>query len=276
MIHIVFQHADVDALKKSFELDETLSGQILEIKDDYAVGPLQNIYSDEGITARLNWWRKVLAGGDSDGKADTGEIDDNATVKHLKQSLINDPDEVAWLWIGPNKHDISGYYWLISQLEEFFGKIYILHLHNLPFLSEKGSVFYPDNIFQIAPKEFVKAKKLARPVTISEFEVDTEEWKKICEANSGVRTLDGGKKLRLHDYDEYDNELLKYVTSDYQKVNKIMHQYFAKSKYTTGDMYLLWRIKHLINEGKLVAQGEIKGMKDFELKIASDARENIQ
>jgi hypothetical protein len=267
MIHVVFQHADVDALRKSFELDETLSGQIIEIKDDYAVGPLQNIYTEEGATERLNWWRKVLAGGDSDGKADTGEVDDNATVKGLKQLLINEADQVTWLWIGPNNHDICGYYWFISQLEEFLGQLFILHLHNLPFLSEKGSIFYPDNIFQIPAKEFLKAKKLARSVTPSEFEIDTEEWKKIREANSGVRTLDSGKKLRLHDYDEYDNELLKYITPDYQKVNKIMHNYFAKSKYTTGDMYMLWRIKHLINEEKLVAQGEIKGMKDFEIRL---------
>ncbi len=267
MVHVVFQHADVDALRKSFQLDETLSGQIVEIKDEYAVGPLQNIYEQEGIAERLNWWRKVLAGGNIDGKADTGEVDDNATVNFLKELLINDPDEIAWLWIGPNKHDISGYHWLISQLEEFLGRIYILHLHNLPFLSEKGSIFYPDNIFQIPPKEFLKAKKLARPVTAAEFEIDSEEWKKICDLNKGVRTLEGGKKLRLHDYDEYDNELLKFITPEFQKVNKIMHQYFAKSKYTTGDMYLLWRIKYLIEEGKLLAQGEVKGMKDFEVKI---------
>ena len=71
MIHVVFQHNDVDALRKSFELDEALSGQVVEIKDDYAVGPLKNIYTEEGIAARMDWWRKVLAGGDRDGKVDT-------------------------------------------------------------------------------------------------------------------------------------------------------------------------------------------------------------
>ncbi len=87
--------------------------------------------------------------------------------------------------------------------------------------------------------------------------------------NKGVRTLEGGKKLQLHEYDEYDNELLKFITAEYQKVNKIMHNFFSKSKYTTGDMYLLWRIKYLINEGKLLAQGELKGMKDFEVRTNS-------
>jgi len=32
MIHIVYQQADVPALKKSFELDETPSGDVLEVQ----------------------------------------------------------------------------------------------------------------------------------------------------------------------------------------------------------------------------------------------------
>ena len=48
MIHVVFQQADVEALQKSFELDESMKGDILEIKDDFAVGPIKDIYNPEG------------------------------------------------------------------------------------------------------------------------------------------------------------------------------------------------------------------------------------
>jgi hypothetical protein len=37
MIHIVFEQANVAVLKSAIELDETLQGEIVEIKDDYAV-----------------------------------------------------------------------------------------------------------------------------------------------------------------------------------------------------------------------------------------------
>jgi hypothetical protein len=47
MIHIVFQEADIAALEKSFELDETLKADIIQVKDDYAVGPLANLYTEE-------------------------------------------------------------------------------------------------------------------------------------------------------------------------------------------------------------------------------------
>ena len=85
--------------------------------------------------------------------------------------------------------------------------------------------------------------------------------------NKGVRTLEGGKKLLQHEYDYYDSELLKLISPDWQKVNKLLHAFFSKSKNTTGDAYLLWRLKLMITEGKIDAQGEIKNMKDFEVKL---------
>jgi hypothetical protein len=269
MIHIVFQEADVEALKKSFELDETLAGEILEIKDDYAVGPLVNIYTPEGIEARKQWWRDVLSGGDYDGHVETGKVNDNQTVEVLIEKLESDPSEKCWIWAAQNKHDVSGYYWLVSQLQPFQGRIFILYLNNLPFINEKGHIFYPANLFQIQPREFVKAKKLARPVTLSEFEIDPDEWKKLCAEEKGVRILEGGKKLSQHDYDYFDTELLSFITGDWVKVNKLMSSFLGKAKQTTGDAFLLWRIKHLVSSGKIDAQGELKNMKDFEVKQKS-------
>ena len=45
MQHVVFQQEDVKTLSKSFELDDSLRGKIFEIKDDFAVGPLKDIYT---------------------------------------------------------------------------------------------------------------------------------------------------------------------------------------------------------------------------------------
>lgn len=266
MIHIVFQEADIAALEKSFELDETLKAEIIQVKDDYAVGPLMDIYTETGIQNRRQWWRDVLAGGDYDGHVDAGEVDDVKTVNALKERLDADTTGTIWIWAAPNKHDVCSYYWLMSQLKDYQGRIFILYLNNLPFLNEKGNLFYPENLFDIPAKEFVKAKKLAREITLSEFEVDPDEWAKICAENKGVRLLEGGKKLVQEDYDFYDTELKKFITGDWQKASKIIHHYLSKAKHTTGDMYLLWRLKTMMAQEIFDVQGNVGKMKDFELK----------
>jgi len=273
MIHIVFEQANVEALRKSFELDASLQGEIISIQDDYAVGPLQDIFSEEGIENRHNWWRSILQGGHYDGIADDGHVDDNKEVTELKVKLTETPEEAVWIWAAQNKHDVSGYYWLMSQLKDFQGRIFILYLNNLPFINEKGNIFYPTSLFQIQPKEFVKAKKLARPITLSEFEIDPDEFAKLCREDKGVRLLEGGKKLVQKGYDYYDNELLKFVTKDWQKVSKFFQQYFSKVKDTTGDAYLLWRISQMVEEGKVDMQGNRQNMKEFEVRLRATQSE---
>ena len=276
MIHIVFNAADTEVLQKAIELDASLQGDVIQVKDDYAVGPLLNIYTQEGIGARTQWWREVLAGGDYDGTVDKGEVNDPKLVIDLVSRLKDDETETIWIWAAQNKHDVSGYYWLMSQLKDFQGRVYILYLNNLPFINEKGNIFYPEWLHIIPPREFVKAKKLARPITLSEFEVDPDEWTRLCNENKGVRLLEGGKKLIQQDYDAYDYELKKFITGDWQKVSRLIHQFLAKAKNTTGDAYLLWRLKGMIAEGLFDVQGEVKKMKDFEVKTRLAAQQPIE
>jgi hypothetical protein len=272
MIHVVFNEPDLEVISKAIELDETLAGQILIVRDDYAVGPLENIYTTEGIENRKEWWRIVLEGGDYQHLLEEGIVNDELILEKLKEALHNDSNEEVWIWAAQNKHDVSGYFWLMSQLAEFQGRVMILYLNNLPFINEKGNIFYPEWLSQIPPREFIKAKKLARPITPSEFEVDTDEWSKICRDANGIRLLEGGKKLLPKPIEYYDNELLKFVTGDYQKASKIINQFLLKSKETTGDAFLLWRLKGFLASGIVELQGSTKTINHFELRKATASK----
>ena len=104
-------------------------------------------------------------------------------------------EEKIWIWAAQNKHDVSGYYWLMSQFKNFQGRIFILYLNNLPFINEKGNIFYPVNLFNIPAKEFTESKKISKAYNTSEFEIDADEWLRLCNEEKGVRILEGGKKL---------------------------------------------------------------------------------
>jgi hypothetical protein len=269
MIHIVFNEPDVKVLEQAIALDETLQGEIMLIRDDYAVGPLNNIYVGEGIQERKSWWTDVLAGGDYANKVQDDEVDDYKIAAELVGTMRRDEEETIWIWAAQNKHDVSGYYWLLKYMQEFQSRVYILYLNNLPFINEKGNIFYPNWLSEIPAKEFLKAKKLSREITLSEFEVDPDEWTKICNENKGVRILEGGKKLVNEEYSFYDAELKKFITGDWQKASKIIAQFLSKAKHTTGDAYLLWRLKVMIAQNMFDVQGKVTNMKDFEIKTKS-------
>ena len=266
MIHIVFNTADIAALEQAIELDESLSGKIIEIKDDYAVGPLSDIYETEGYQARRDWWKDVLAHSPYEDQLDI--VDDQLTVHQLINALNHDENEMIWIWMGQNAHDVSGYYWLMSQFKEYQSRIHVLYLNNLPFLNEKGQLFYPTHLSQIQPKEFLKAKKLARPITLSEFELDPDECKKLCQENEGVRFLEGGKKLASMDISYYDKEILSLLTKNAQKLPSALSNIMAKLKVKLGDAFIVARLKAMEEAGKIVFVGSwTKGWKDMVVQM---------
>jgi hypothetical protein len=277
MIHIVFQEADVAVLQKVIELDESLSGDVRIIKDDYAVGPLADIYETEGYQQRREWWKQLLEISPYNTDQLMGMVDDRLAVHNLKKDLDENPKEELWLWMGQNQHDVCGYYWLISQLNEYQGRVVVLYFNNLPFINEKGQIFYPTTLHEIQPKEFLKAKKLNRKVTLSEFEVDPDEWKKLCNENAMVRILEGGKKIVGKDEDFYDKEILSGLSNDWQKGNRAMQNILGKMKVKTGDVFLLRRIMKMVEEEKVEINGETtKSWKDFELKLKATAPEVVE
>jgi hypothetical protein len=189
-------------------------------------------------------------------------------VHELTSTLNVDENEQLWIWMGQNAHDVCGYYWLMSQFKEYQSRVQVLYLNNLPFLNEKGQLFYPTHLSQIQPKEFLKAKKLARPITLSEFELDPDEWKKICDENEGVRFLEGGKKIVNMPMSFYDKEILSLLTKNAQKLPSAIAHILSKMKVRTGDTFIVFRLQELAAQGKIVFVGDWgKGWKDMAIQM---------
>lgn len=272
MIHIVFNQQEVALMQQVQQLDETLAGPVLQIKDDYAVGPIENIYETEGYQQRRDWWMGLLE--NSPYKEQIDIVNDKMTVHELIKNLQENPEEEVWLWMGQNQHDVCGYYWLMPQLREFQGRVMVLYMNNLPFINEKGQIFYPSWLSEIQPSEFLKAKKLARPITLSEFEVDPDEWGKLMQDNATVRILEGGKKIVSKEATFYDDEILKNITSDWQKASRVITNTLNRMKVKTGDVFLMWRLKELIAQDKVVVEGDLfKDWKSFDVKLSRPAAE---
>lgn len=268
MIHVVFNEAEVALMKEVITMDETIAGDVVLVRDDFAVGPLAGIDTEEGWNARVDWWRSLLEGSPY-GTDTAGSFDDRQLVAELIQKLEENPEEQIWIWMGQNQHDVCGYYWLMSQLKNYQGRVMVLYMNNLPFINEKGHLFYPSWLHEIQPREFLKAKKLCRPITLSEFEIDPDEWKRITEENAVVRMLEGGKKILGKEETFYDGEILKNITGEWQKSWRVLSNTLNRMKIKTGDVFVMWRLKKLIADGRVEVVGEPgKGWKDFDVKIA--------
>ena len=270
MLHILFNEPDIERLKEVQQLDATLEGPIQLIRDDYAVGPIQALDSLDGQEGRLNWWKSCFKKTAYGSIPASPLVDDPKVVAAIQEWLDVNPEAECWIWMAQNQHDVSGYYWLISQLKNWQGRIQILYFNNLPFINEKGQLFYPTWLEEIPPREFLKAKKLARPVTASEFEIDPDEWSRLMTENAGVRILEGGKKLLGKDFNYFDLELKRLLTKEWQRALRVITLMQSKMKVKTGDVFIQYRLSQLIEEGAIEANGKWeKGWKELDIRLWS-------
>jgi hypothetical protein len=267
MIHVVFNESDLNLFQEVFSLDPELQGELVLVRDDYAVGPLADIDTIEGAAARREWWRQVLSVTPY-GEDALNTVDDVATVAAICERMKEDQEEQVWIWMGQNQHDVMGYYWLIPQLKDFCDRVQVLYMNNLPFINDKGQLFYPAWLSEIPAKEFRKAKKLARPVTLSEFEIDPDEFNRMKSENSMVRILEGGKKILGQPLDFYDKEILRQCTGDSQKATRVLQHTLQRMKVRTGDVFLMYRTRELLRNGALQTNGDLdRSWKDLDVKL---------
>ena len=59
MFHIVFDSEGAELLNAAMDLDEALDGEVILIQDDYSVGPIQDLFSEEGRAERKKWWDEI-------------------------------------------------------------------------------------------------------------------------------------------------------------------------------------------------------------------------
>ena len=83
-----------------------------------------------------------------------------------------------------------------------------------------------------------------------------------------MRLLEGGKKLYTRDESFYDEKILSFCSQQFQKGHRIVNQVINKLSVPTGDMYLGWRIRKLIENGTLLSEGDpAKTLRDFSVKL---------
>lgn len=257
MLHIVFNKDDAQALQKSFELDESLNAEVIVLDEDWSIGPILGTIDSEGVATSRNEWMARLF------KVQT---EDENSLDKIKKYLDENPEEDAWMWIAPNAQSVCGYYYLTFSLFDYKGRIYTLWLNNLPFINDKGQIFYPQYLNEIPAKEFVKAKKLAQQMSGATFETDIDEWKKMQKENKKLRILEGAKKISGREETFLDKEITGALNNDWQKSQKVLNLLISKIKVSGNRLFLLWRIRELIEAGVLEGRGDWPASDNFETR----------
>lgn len=261
--HIVVGDMAAQPLMEAVSTEPSMEGQVVVLKDILHVGPIKKAQGQSFSQLRTEFWKEVV----NDEKQEI-IVDDLERLLEVTTQLNNNSEDVVWFWMAPWPADVTAYYWMLPYMAKHVDRFFVLNIAGLPFLNEEGKIYFPKNISEILPKELVKARKLARAVTIAEFEVDGDEWLNMTAENAGMRLLEGGKKLYTRAESFYDEKLLSFCSHQFQKAHRIINQTISKLSVPTGDVYLGWRLRKMVQDGTLLVDGDMnKTVRDFSIKL---------
>jgi hypothetical protein len=264
--HFVVGDMAAEPLRAAVASEPSMAGEIVILKDILHVGPLQKEEGQSFSELRSAFWQQVAPN-----EKNPIVVDDMERLLEVSAAMYKDESIKAWFWMAPWPADVSAYHWMLPYLSKHMGRFFLINIAGLPFLDESGKLYYPKSFSELLPKEIVKARRLARQVTPSEMEVDTDEWRKIVEENAAIRTHEGGKRLSSKTEDHYDNQLMSFCSQQFQKASKIVRQALSKYHIPTGDVYLGWRLRRLAEEGKLILQGDsTKALNVYEVRLPGE------
>jgi hypothetical protein len=259
-------------LQEAIEKEPEMQGTIVCMEDALSIGPLQPSEGESFRTLRENYYKEL-----SPNEKNPVQCPELDKVDEIIQRLQEDNAAIVWFWVAPAAVDICAYYWLLTKLACFTGRLYVVNIAGLPFLDENGKLFYPKSFKEIPAKEMIKARKLARAITPAEREVDVEEWRKILAENTDIRLYEGGKKIQGKNADHFDSLLLSFCSGQMQKASKILRQTISRYQPPVPDLFLLHRLRYLVQSGKLIAQGNIeKPANEWDIKTVETQPESTE
>lgn len=258
MIHLIVGNEAARNLEAAFELDANLQGEIVVLRDTLGIGDIEIPEEMNHDDVRTAFWKEITS-------HDEPVTDEQNVLATIEKAATE--EEPVCFWLSPCVSDVCAYYWLLTHFKPKPGMLHTINIIGLPFLNEKGSLFYPINFSQVPPKEFIKTKRLLKEVTVSEYELETDEWKRLQDDKNWVRIYEGGKKIVSKDAGYFDTLIKNSITTEFQKATRIVHEAQKKITQTLSHFYIEYRLKKFIEAGGYVLNGAVEGpWKDLEIK----------
>jgi hypothetical protein len=261
--HIVFGDSAAGSLKYFFRINQNeYNGEVLSFREDYSVGPLHGIDTENGLGIRREWVKRVYQ-----------KINEEDLLMHFDKDLMkayeaikNIPEDSGIvIWHGENAIDQTG----LRYLCDLLGNRGIREM-------DVSSCFKEE---RDGTRKFVRALGECTPEEIKDIIIDIKEmgeercclladdWNNIMEATKNLRILIEGRIIRVEE-SYYDEEILSNCSTEFMKAARVIGATMGNSEQHVGDTYIDYRLRILVENGKVEHRGRLVSMRDFEVRVS--------
>ena len=249
VIHIVIGESAGGSLKYYLQnIEKNFHDEVLVVSEDLSFGPIGEIDLEKGRQNRAKWLLDMY----NNLSYDMGENNkDNFNRLHEKIMSINSKDSVL-IWHGPNAKDQVALRYLVACLKT--KSIYEVNIKDLRSFGE------------CPPEDFGKLRTHRCEIKEDRLQVLKCEWKYLRNSKSNLRVYEDCK-LKIVNEDYFDNYLLENCSYNFDRAPRIIGQTMGRTDHLMNDVFLDYRLRHLIQNQVVSMSGELATMRDYSAKL---------
>ncbi|HLD55497.1 MAG TPA: DUF3658 domain-containing protein [Candidatus Nanoarchaeia archaeon] len=255
-IHVVFGNSASGNLRQFLRQNKNLNGEIIVFLDNLSIGPI----NDLSYKKRIKFHEDILQG-DEDVEEFAKQFNDSANFKRL--SKIN---QIVYIWVGPNSFDELGFLKICNSSDLKMQEIFLIKFPKIKVKARNGKYYFANSLGELSSDKTNTLLKYKRKLSKEQIQFYSQLWEERSKDKYILRIRSSEFEFKSRKESYFDNKILNLCTQNYQSSAKIIGEILAKSKIKPDLRFLIWRIKELIKNNKLVPNGNISSIRDLKIK----------
>jgi len=271
-VHIVVGDSFAGSMKQAIKgLGWADTHKLITLRENYAIGPLNDLDSPEGRKARSNWFRDNIA----EAIEDYSEFE--AEYNELLDEIEQIPEQAEVIvWTGSNACEQIGMRHAIHLLRNKRNSISVCdacaiceELRPSDFINNRRSgEIHPDKLREVLIRLNGKGKLGVPDISSLQW-----EWQEIMKQAGMLRIWQDGKVLEVP-IDYYDQYLLETLDklkpsaddNGFLKSARLIGEAIGYCEQYIGDSYFEYRLRELIYDGILEIKGVPAAMRFYSIR----------
>lgn len=267
-VHIVFGDSAAGLLKYYFASNESeFKGKVINLRDDHSIGPVYEIDTEVGLRKRIEWVEKMLK---KVSLCDYFEDIYKEFVETYKTIKAIEPDTKIIIWHGENTGDQVGLRYLSSELMD--RELYEVNVSKIYIKDYNGNRYRPRAFGECSPEEIGNIILAMKKIDQERCNRLIKDWEALRVSKDNLRILNNDEIIGVEE-GYYDNDILLNCGFNFKKAARVIGMTMGRSKQLVGDAYIDYRIRKLIEDGKIEYRGKLQTMRDFEVRVFGSLKE---
>ena len=255
IIHICFSESADRCIRYATKKGLIEGSKVVFLLDDLSNGPIDDF---SNANKRIDWCKKAFPENDY---CMVDAIRDNYEYLYKEVSSIS--DQSIYIWYAENGKETSGLLYLLSLLKDKIESIFTINVSEK--IYEGNTIIEFSSVGDITPERLEWFVRKRQKISIEWYSAQMDLWTRLQKENADLRVVKD-KQITSVEVSYFDEMIFTYTSKWFSKCARTVGECIVRNDSYISDIFLFWRILELIKSGRIEYKGNLRIMRDIEIR----------